>query len=70
MNMKEFRLVRISGKTPYERGVQYGKAAREEINNCIDTVSYTHLDVYKRQSTGNARTYGIRLRAKADGGGY
>ena len=41
--MKEFRLVRISGKTPYERGVQYGKAAREEINNCIDTY-HKHFD--------------------------
>ncbi|HWQ59433.1 MAG TPA: C45 family peptidase [Clostridia bacterium] len=34
---KEFRVIRISAGTPFERGVQYGAQAKAEINRCIDT---------------------------------
>ena len=35
--MKEFRLIHVSAATPRERGVQYGRQAKEEIRACIDT---------------------------------
>lgn len=33
--MKEFKLIRVSAAAPFERGVQYGKQATEEIAACI-----------------------------------
>ncbi|MCD8053611.1 MAG: C45 family peptidase [Lachnospiraceae bacterium] len=35
--MSEFRVIRIEGDTPYDRGFQYGQEAREEIFKCIRT---------------------------------
>lgn len=35
--MKEFRLITISAANPYERGLQYGEQAKEEISLCIET---------------------------------
>lgn len=35
--MKEFRLIKISADTPFQRGMQYGEQAVSEIHTCIST---------------------------------
>ena len=51
---------------------QAGQAWEEEKRVCITPVSYTHLDVYKRQGRGSAGTDGHRYvlyqRSRSDGG--
>ena len=34
--MRTFQLVEIEGKTPYERGVEYGAQAKEKIQSGIE----------------------------------
>ena len=62
--MLHYPLIKVSGATYYEIGKDYGRQAKEMIAHSIndykqvfalssDPVSYTHLDVYKRQGKYN-----------------
>ena len=42
----------VSGRDLMEAGIGPGKKVGETLNALLDPVSYTHLDVYKRQASG------------------
>ena len=38
-----YPIIRLTQEDPYERGLEYGRQAREKIEICVESVSYTHL---------------------------
>ena len=44
----------------YMEDASYVRQFRKEAQICIEPVSYTHLDVYKRQAQGRAVAGGVR----------
>lgn len=53
--MKEFRMIHISAATPFERGMQYGRQAKDEINTCIKFYQHKFLST-RKLSWEDART--------------
>ena len=48
-------LTRVEGRTPMPEGESLEELARHHCTLCVYPVSYTHLDVYKRQFRAGVR---------------
>ena len=55
------RVEKLENSTEESLGIEETVCMKSVVRNWRDPVSYTHLDVYKRQDIGSAKNGNIRL---------